>query len=437
MPDKSAPPPDPRRAVGKARNAAILSAIMLVATAAFIYVVGARAWSAQGGYDAKYSNGGYLVFAALTVFIPLYFLIIALLARPRFRELGIAAAFSTGWTIGALLLAVMIAGCIPMRGEPPRLLVLLVYAPMFPIAALVLFLAQMRLARQSMAAFPLIGKRATAIVGMAWPVAYIAVATAVVLPSERRFLMYQTDHAVRAVWRVHGCAYRYAARNPTIGFPTKRALFDEERECLGPFASYRGYRFNLSYAAGAKDATGRVSNFLTRTRQKHLWFQRYESLAADAAGIVHIAYRRNATLDDHIAPMAGVSVRGFTGCLGLYKHRHDQRGYPLDWSGIQEMGCATVEPRIAPNVTEQSGYRASYFPLDADRTTGYAGGYIVRVRPTVFGETGVRSYYQDHRTPGIHATGADREATADDPLVQSCEFESGHYPWKPCPQDPR
>ena len=100
------------------------------------------------------------------------------------------------------------------------------------------------------------------------------------------------------------------------------------------------------------------------------------------------------------------------------------------------MSCARVEPVVAPNVIERSGYRITYEPAElfvVDPDT-LAASYTFHARPLVYGVTGVRSYFAAVGK-ALTATAADRPATPDDPLVLGCEFDP-LIPWRECVQPP-
>jgi hypothetical protein len=417
----------------RARVAALLSAALFAGLAFAVVAASRERWSAQGDYDYSYANHLHGVFVASCALAALY-LVLAGLIRGR-DAFAAGAALVTGWTTRAALLLVLVGSCVPVGYVGPAIIYILFGTPILAVGGLVLFLSQPALLRWARASGGGPERRRAAWAGRLAPVGYAALCFGAYGQAVRAHASYRREDAVRALWRVHACAHRYVERHPELGFPTgDGALAEAEPGCQVRLIAGSA-PFALSYAPGPRDARGRVASFETRVRQRHLWRRRHETLVTSETGVVHVAFGRDATLRDHVAPIARPVPQMYSGCLRRFRWEHGERGYPVDLLRLEtEAGCATVEPRAAPNVIERDGYRFIYVPAGAPRADGLAPDYTLQARPLAYGETGVRSYFIDGRDV-LRATAEPRAATADDQPAMACEFDSAN-PWRACVEVP-
>ena len=417
----------------RARAAALLSAALLVALAFAVAAVSRERWWAQGDFDYSHANNLYGVFVGSCALAALY-VALAELIRQR-SAFAAGAALVTSWGMRAALLLALVGSCVPVGYLGPAILYILFGAPVLAVGGLVLFLSQRALLRWARASGGGPGRRRAAWAGRLAPVIFLVLCHLAYGRAVREHASYRHDDAVRALWRLHACAHRYAERHPELGFPAGDGqLAEGDARCRVELVAGDA-PFAPSYAPGPRDARGRVPSFETRVRQRHLPRQRYQTLVASETGIVHVAFGRDATLRDHVTPIQRPVPRMYSACLRHFRREHGARGYPVDLTRLQtEVGCAAVEPRVAPNVVERDGYRFTYEPVGATGADSLATDYTLHVRPIAYGETGVRSYFIDGRD-SLWATAAHRPATASDAPVMECEFDWG-LPWQECPEVP-
>ena len=433
-PATSEPPPHQLdRLRLRARVAALLSAALFAALAVAVVAVSRERWSAQGDYDYSYANHLHGVFVASCALAALYGALAGLIRQRSAFAAG--AALVTSWGLRAAILLVLVGSCVPVGYLGPAILYILFGAPVLAVGGLVLFLSQPALLRWARASAGGPERRRAGWVGRLAPVVFLVLCYLAYGRAVREHASYRREHAVRALRRVHACAHQYAEAHKTLGFPASEGeLARVDTGCQVKLIA-AGAPLALSYDPAPRDARGRVPSFATRVRQPHLWQRRYETLVTSETGVVHVAFGRDATLRDPGAPILGPSPRMYSGCLRHFRWEHGERGYPVDLTRLQtEMGCATVEPRVAPNVIERDGYRFTYEPVGAAGADSLAPDYRLHVRPVAYGETGVRSYFIDGRD-SLWATGAHRLATPDDPPAVECEFGSG-MPWQECVEVP-
>ena len=412
-----------------ARLAALLSGLVFVALGCAIVVVSREQWYAQTDSGSGDANAGIGALVSAVTLALLYLALAWRLGRPG-DPFATGATLVTGSAMWLLLALFFLRSCLPAGYGGPLLLHLVVGMPIVLVGAVALFIAQMYLVRYGRSG-------AATWAGRLAPIEWVAFAAVGWLSATGAYAGYHREDAVRAVWRLHACAHRWAARDPARGFPAS------ETELASTDSTCRADRvagdapFVASYRPARRDSGGRVSSYEIRVRQRHVPGLRHESLLANEAGLVHIAFRREATVGDHIVwPLPFLDPRAFAGCIELFRSKHAGRGYPRDLAGIQEIRCASVEPLAGPNVIERHGYRVTYEPVGILVAGGdtLARGYTLHARPIVYGETGVRSYFVS--AGGVMtATGADRAAGSRDAPMVECEFDP-MTPWRSCAQPP-
>ena len=421
--------------------AALTSAVLFGLAAAGLVIIGRERWDAYGDFSYSYANSGFGLALAVVGLAAQTLLLGVLLMSQRRSEppSGYAAGLAgmaqgTGWLVRTLTWVLLLGSLIPIGYQGPAMYWVITKAPYVLVGLVALLMAATRLVRYARA-IQSTGPRRLALVwsGRLLPVLLILAGTIGFRAWVHVHASYQRMDAIRAVWHLSACAHRHAQRHPERGFPQDEEELERDPQCRidaiidGPFtADYVGVR---------RDARGPVTSFIVRTAQHHLWGQRYESLVANEAGLIHVAFRRPATFQDHSAPFEHSSPQMFQGCLRAFHWRSGQRGYPLHLVALQRLApCGSPEHLVAPAIMDRVGYRITYHLVGAfvAGTDTLARGFLLHARPKVYGSTGLRSYFLDP-SGVMRATGAERPATTSDPPVPDCEFDS-MSPWKECEQ---
>ena len=248
--------------------------------------------------------------------------------------------------------------------------------------------------------------------------------------------------------RVQNCLYWYERQHPNDGFPRDLAA-------LGPLGSgcfdstaMTGTldHAHVRYAPSAPDSTGRVTGFwlvAEPTSEDAFWRKQYY---ADESGVVYYAdllgrddsmfYHRKAP-DSPLPPPGDLieivdsPVRQLHLIQDCLRDSSDYRdlGYPvrLETSVCARARLVTVDesmtfpvsPWLAPD--NVGGTYSLIYHSRRALTGTRAAGYTMEARPVQFGVDGVRSYWTDELRR-IHWTRENRAATADDPVIESCDF---------------